>query len=329
MFLSEDDRCEKNFDINNNEITEVNEGHVYLSKSYMDANEINPGDRITIDIEGKSFDLIVDGIMKDAVFCDVHMMNTQRVVLNERDMRKIRNNPLFRNNGDLIYYIYYIDCDDTRAVDSLLADVEGFEFSGDKEMLKNLYVMDLMISMIMIVLSILLIAVCCIYSKGNWFFVAAPAVLFGLTVCFAPFIACRRPVNAYLKNRKGLAVMCADTVTFLLMMLGIGVYAYYPGIFAEMFCTSTLFLLMAWTLFLIIRYLPANGLVKAGICIASLSVMSYFANELLSLLSAKHLEDGAVLVSSQPSLALMLTCVGIGAVFTGIGLLVKWIGGKK
>ncbi|SCY27229.1 putative ABC transport system permease protein [Lachnospiraceae bacterium XPB1003] len=159
MFLSEDDRCEKNFDINNNEITEVNEGHVYLSKSYMDANEINPGDRITIDIEGKSFDLIVDGIMKDAVFCDVHMMNTQRVVLNERDMRKIRNNPLFRNNGDLIYYIYYIDCDDTRAVDSLLADVEGFEFSGDKEMLKNLYVMDLMISMIMIVLSILLIAV--------------------------------------------------------------------------------------------------------------------------------------------------------------------------
>ena len=176
---------------------------------------------------------------------------------------------------------------------------------------------------------ILLLAVCCIYSKGNWFFVVAPAVLFGLTVCFAPFIACRRPVNAYLKNRKGLAVMCADTVTFLLMMLGIGVYAYYPGIFAEMFCTSTLFLLMAWTLFLIIRYLPANGLVKAGICIASLSAMSYFANELLSLLSAKHLEDGAVLVSSQPSLALMLTCVGIGAVFTGIGLLVKWIGGKK
>lgn len=176
---------------------------------------------------------------------------------------------------------------------------------------------------------ILLLAVCCIYSKGNWFFVAAPAVLFGLTVCFAPFIACRRPVNAYLKNRKGLAVMCADTVTFLLMMIGIGFYAYYPGIFTEMLGFSTLYLLMAWTLFLIIRYLPANGLVKAGVCIASLSVMSYFSNEALNWLTAKHLEDGAVLVSSQPSLALMLTCVGIGAVLAGIGLLVKWIGGKK
>ena len=176
---------------------------------------------------------------------------------------------------------------------------------------------------------ILLLAVCCIYSKGNWFFVAAPAVLFGLTVCFAPFIACRRPVNAYLKNRKGLAVMCACTVTFLLMMLGIGFYAYYPGIFTEMLVFSTLFLLMAWTMFLIIRYLPANGLVKAGVCIASLSALSYFANEALSWLTAKHLEAGAVLVSSQPSLALMFICIGIGAVFAGIGLLVKWIGGKK
>lgn len=176
---------------------------------------------------------------------------------------------------------------------------------------------------------ILLLAACCIYSKGNWFFVAASGVLFGLTVCFAPFIACRRPVNAYLKNRKGLAVMCAYTVTFLLMMLCIGFYAYYPGIFTEMFSVSILLLLEVWALFLIIRYLPANGLVKAGVCIASLSALSYFSNEALSWLTAKHLEAGAVLVSSQPSLALMLTCVGIGAAFAGIGFLVKWIGGKK
>ena len=176
---------------------------------------------------------------------------------------------------------------------------------------------------------IILIAVCCIYSGGNWFFLVASAVLFGLTICFAPFIACRRPVNAYLKNCKGLAAMCAYTVTFLLMMLCIGFYEYYPGIFTEMFSVSILLLLEVWALFLIIRYLPANGLVKAGVCIASLSALSYFSNEALSWLTAKHLEAGAVLVSSQPSLALMLTCVGIGAAFVGIGFLVKWIGGKK
>ena len=35
---------------------------------------------------------------------------------------------------------------------------------------------------------ILLLAVCCIYSRGNWFFVAASSVLFGLCMCFMPFI---------------------------------------------------------------------------------------------------------------------------------------------
>lgn len=176
---------------------------------------------------------------------------------------------------------------------------------------------------------ILLLAVCCIYSQENWFFVVASGVLFGLTICFAPFIACRRPVNAYLKNRKGLAVMCAYTVTFLLMMLCIGFYAYYPGIFMEMFGVSAILLLVVWAMFLIIRYLPANGLVKTGACIALVSALCYFSGEATILLSEKHLEDGAVLVSSQPSLAVMLSCVGIGALFAGIGMLVKRNGGKK
>ena len=57
----------------------------------------------------------------------------------------------------------------------------------------------------------LLLGVICIYSGGNWFFVTASATLFGLTVLFAPFIVSRRPVNAYIKNRKGLAIMCAYT----------------------------------------------------------------------------------------------------------------------
>ena len=170
---------------------------------------------------------------------------------------------------------------------------------------------------------ILLLAVCCIYSGGNWFFVAASAVLFGLTVCFGPFIACRRPVNAYLKSRKGLAVMCACTVTFYLMMLCIGIYTYYPGIFSEMLGISIPLTLMTWALFLIIRYLPANGLVKAGVCIAVLSALCYFANEAGTWLSAKHLEPGAVLVRAQPTLGATFIGIGIGAAFAVIGLLVK------
>ncbi|MCR5210259.1 MAG: ABC transporter permease [Lachnospiraceae bacterium] len=159
LFLSVDDAKEKNFDINNNEITEVPEGQVFLAKTYMDANGVRPGETITVDIEGKSFDLYIAGVLKDAVFCDVHMMNTMRIVLNERDMKKIRSNKLYKDDDSLILNIFFIDSDDPEAVDSLLAEVEGYMFSGDRAMLKNLYIMDLMIAMIMIVLSVLLIAV--------------------------------------------------------------------------------------------------------------------------------------------------------------------------
>ena len=176
---------------------------------------------------------------------------------------------------------------------------------------------------------ILLLAVCCIYSKGKWFFVAASAVLFGLTVCFGPFIACRRPVNAYLKNCKGLAVMIACTVTFFLMMLCIGIYAYYPGIFAEIFGVFLPLTLVAWVLFLIIRYLPANGLVKAGVCIAAMSALCYLANEAGTWLTTKHLEPGVVIVRATPSLAMTFVGIGIGVAFALIGLLVKKNGGKK
>lgn len=176
---------------------------------------------------------------------------------------------------------------------------------------------------------ILLLAVCCIYSGGNWFFVAAFSVLFGLTVCFAPFIACRRPVNAYLGKCKGLAVMAADTLTFFLMMIGIGLFVKVPGFFREAFVISVPLVMMAWIMFLIIRYLPANGLVKAGTCIVALSLFSYFGSKTIAAMMVKTASASEVLVYSEPSITVMLVGIGIGVIFAGIGLLTGKKGGKK
>ena len=176
---------------------------------------------------------------------------------------------------------------------------------------------------------ILLLAVCCIYNGGNWFFVAATAVLFGLTICFAPFIACRRPVTQYLGSCKGLAVMGAYTVTFYLMMICIGLHVRTAGYFLEMLSITIPLVLMAWIMFLIIRYLPANGLVKAGTCIAALSAFSYFGTEVILALTMKSADATAVQVYAEPSILTMIVGVGIGAIFAGIGLLTGKKGGKK
>ena len=100
---------------------------------------------------------------------------------------------------------------------------------------------------------LLLLGIIAIYTRGSWFLVAASSTLFGLTMLFAPFIAFRRPVNAYLKNHKGLAIMSAYTVTFAFMMFCIGLYTGMKT-FAPMASAIAMPLVaMCWAFFAIIR----------------------------------------------------------------------------
>ena len=176
---------------------------------------------------------------------------------------------------------------------------------------------------------ILLLAATCIYSGGNWFFIAASSVLFGLTVCFAPFIVSRKPVREYVEGKKGLTVMAAYTLTYIMMILCIGFSNHVPGFFRMAFGISGPIIAMAWILFLIIRYLPANGLVKAGTSVALLSLFAYFATDIIFLLIG-----GDALLSgtyqyvdlSWPALAAGLA---IGAVLAAAGFITGRKGGAE
>lgn len=166
---------------------------------------------------------------------------------------------------------------------------------------------------------ILLLAVTCMYSRGSWFFIAASSVLFGLTVCFMPFIVSRRPLKEALDGKKGLTVMAAYTLTFMVMILCIGLSIHVPGFFGQAIGISAPFIGMAWLLFLIIRYLPANGLVKAGASVAALSVFGYFAADLIS--SLMKISVSGMYVRFEPSLPVLLAGLAIGAVLVIAGLI--------
>ena len=175
----------------------------------------------------------------------------------------------------------------------------------------------------------LLLGIVCIYSCGNWFPVAASATLFGLTMLFAPFIAYRRPVTAHLKNNKGLAIMCAYTATFVLMMICIGLYAGMREFFPMAFAIAMPLVGMCWAIFAIARYVRMNAAVKTGLSIASVGVLSGILAQ-LTINAAVAGRATGVIMSSAPSLALMLSIGGVGLVIAGIGFLVeKFKGGKK
>ena len=175
---------------------------------------------------------------------------------------------------------------------------------------------------------ILLLAVICIYSGGNWFFVAAASMLFGFTVCFSPFIVCHEPVKGYLGNNKGLTAMTACTITFFLMILCIGLHVHNPGYFPMAFGISVPCVLIVWIMFLIIRYLPLGGLAKTGLCTAFIGIVSIAANKIIAFILLRIPDDNEVLVNTGPSDISAIVVIAIGMILVVIGLLTGRKGGK-
>ena len=64
-----------------------------------------------------------------------------------------------------------------------------------------------------------LLGVTCFYTHGNWFFTAASAVLFGLSVLFLPFVIRAKPVKALIGDfSKTITVVAVDVILFANMM---------------------------------------------------------------------------------------------------------------
>lgn len=129
---------------------------------------------------------------------------------------------------------------------------------------------------------IMLLGVCCIYTGGQWFFVASTSSLFGIGMVFLPFAVRSRPLWGVLKSQKGLTVMTADTVLYVLMMLSIGFYTKAPDFFRISAAISLPMIGFAWAIFSLIRYAGKNGWVKAGLCTTLCGVFLFFADSLIN-----------------------------------------------
>ena len=173
-----------------------------------------------------------------------------------------------------------------------------------------------------------LLAVCCIYSHGRWFFVAASAVLFGLAVVLLPFVAKCRPVRERLKNNRGLFVLGADTLLFALMMLAIGTR---NGMSVGLVSTAAALLpviALIWGIWAICRYTPWGGTAKAGMCVALSGAFVFFYEYIANLIlgvktslpqfgafSAFGATDGSI------KWTILVSCTVLGAVLTLVGAL--------
>lgn len=113
---------------------------------------------------------------------------------------------------------------------------------------------------------LLLLFVCCIYSGGNWFFVASVPILFGLSVIFLPYVIYEIPLKGFAAKNKGLIVMIIDTILLYAVIIVSGLYANPVDYWMDAFLITTVCLIFPWVLFLTIRYLKTNRFIKTGIC---------------------------------------------------------------
>lgn len=71
----------------------------------------------------------------------------------------------------------------------------------------------------------ILLGVTCLISRGNWFWVASGAVLFGLGVIFLPFVVKARPLQKWIGGmKKAPLVIVTDLALFLNMMSTISMH---------------------------------------------------------------------------------------------------------
>ena len=66
---------------------------------------------------------------------------------------------------------------------------------------------------------LLLLGTACLYTRGDWFWIASSAVLFGLSVIFLPFVIRARPIKKLIgSSNRLLIVLGLDAALFLNML---------------------------------------------------------------------------------------------------------------
>lgn len=128
---------------------------------------------------------------------------------------------------------------------------------------------------------VLLLGVCCLYTKGGWFFVASSACLFGLATALLPIVLNCEPLKSALVSHKSLIYIVICTILFYIMMLFIGVNVKVPGYFRLMFAISLPLIAFVWVLFLTARYVRSRRLIRAGLCTVETGVFFFFVENII------------------------------------------------
>lgn len=155
MMNAFENACITYFDENNEPLTAVNEGEVYLRKSILTQNNLAVGDKITVKVGDVSKDFKIKGSLKDAVLGS-SMMGTPRYLVSKADFNDFYSNESVKPWTGKSVYVY---TDDIEGLEQALSDCTNITFMGSKALIKTTYIMDMINAGVLLIVSICLILI--------------------------------------------------------------------------------------------------------------------------------------------------------------------------
>ena len=145
----------------NEKITDIEKGKVYISGEIENEANLKVGDKLTLEIGDTSVELEYMGRAKDALFGSEFMGNP-RILLSEEDYNTIYEDEFAQKSKAAVYYV---ETDDVSEVETMLGDKSGIFLNEGNDTIKLTYVMSMIVAALLLIVSIFLIAISLVVLK--------------------------------------------------------------------------------------------------------------------------------------------------------------------
>lgn len=138
------------FGMDNEIITDVENGKVYITGSVPKREGVKIGERFYVELGDTKLPLEVAGFAKDALLGS-EMMGNPRLLINSADFETLTADETIHTYS--CGHVYDIDTDNAAALESELNEQNGMLFSGDRDLIKMTYIMNMLVAAIILVVS--------------------------------------------------------------------------------------------------------------------------------------------------------------------------------
>lgn len=144
------------FDKNNDRISDVREGEVYVHVNLMDKNDIKEGDILHVNMDGTQLDLKVAGALKDALLGTAFLQD-YRFIISDADYQKLISSP--ETSEKRLCGAYYVYTDNMMDLKDQFTEIQGVMFDAPISTIRICYVMNMIVAAVFLIVSVGLILV--------------------------------------------------------------------------------------------------------------------------------------------------------------------------